>query len=203
MTTFCFFLLLLWLFVLAPPPPALFDSILSFLTFVSISSFPLHGCRLTCPNSLLFRVRSHRSHSPLWSSLSALSLCLSVPNNNSASHLPHSVTSTLTYILIPLLFSSSFLCLFYHMSNFSLSLSASLSPFFLLMRVQTDSCCLCGLHCELHVPSCERALPEDGASATDTISSNNFSKALLNPQKNHLAPVRGSARFFRLRPPSF
>lgn len=53
------------------------------------------------------------------------------------------------------------------------------------------------LCCELHVPSCERALPEDGASSTETVSSHNFSKASLSPlrKKKKKAPAKGSARF--------
>lgn len=68
---------------------------------------------LTCPNSLLFRVRTSLRHShPLFSSLSALSLHLSVPVS-SASHLPRSMTS---HILITVLLSEtthSFPCLSY------------------------------------------------------------------------------------------
>lgn len=92
-----------------------------------------------------------------------------------------------------------------------ISVCFRLSPFFLLMWVQTASCGPCVffffLHREQHVSSCERALPEDGASSTDTVSSRNFSKALLSPleerrKKKMLDLARGSTRFFRPPPPS-
>lgn len=67
-----------------------------------------------------------------------------------------------------------------------------ISPYLRLLSSRPSSCswgfklihvvCVV-LHCELHVPSCERALPEDGASSTDTVSSHNFSKALLSPSE--------------------
>lgn len=69
------------------------------------------------------------------------------------------------------------------------------------------------LHRELHVPSCERALPEDGASSTDTVSSRNFSKASLSPleeRKEKNQNARSCERFnsvlsapTSLSPPSF
>lgn len=84
------------------------------------------------------------------------------------------------------------------MFNFSSSLSASFSPSFLLMRVQLHVVCVV-LHHELHVLSCERALPEDGASSTDTVSFKGFAK----PLKKCLVPVKGSTRFLRLPHPPF
>lgn len=160
---------------------------------------------LTCPNSLLFRVRTSLRHPhPLFSSLSDLSLHLSVLVS-SASHLPCSMTS---HILITVLLSQStdsFPCLSYlcllpspPRNQTKKNLPAHEGG----QRFMWSVWFLC---CELHVSSCERALPEDGASCTETVSSHNFSKDLLSQpekkgKKKGSAPVKGSFRF--LRPPS-
>lgn len=79
----------------------------------------------------------------------------------------------------------------YHLLHSFLSLSASFPPNFLPTRVETH------IHVvrvvslrELRVPSCERALPEDGASSTETVSSCNFSKALLSPSEKKESPAQ-------------
>lgn len=89
-------------------------------------------------NSLLFRVRS----------LGTLSAFIfRVPDYYPTSHLPHSMTSDSHFNYCSLFFFKSSLLptsfiLWFH---FSLSLSASFSPFFLLLRrVETDSCGPCG-----------------------------------------------------------
>lgn len=100
---------------------------------------------LTCPNSLLFRVRTSLRHPhPLFSSLSDLSLHLSVLVS-SASHLPCSMTS---HILITVLLSQStdsfpcfsYLCLLPSPPRNQ----TKKSVFFLLTRADRDSCGPCG-----------------------------------------------------------
>lgn len=159
----------------------------------------LHDCWLTCLNSPIFAP-----------SLIRASFYLSVANCFSAYHLPHPV---------PDLYSGSYpnYCFSFFRNVRLLPPSTSIicfipsylsplpfSPYFLPTRVETH------IHVvrvvllrELHVPSCERALPEDGASSTETVSSCNFSKALLSPSEKKKnpssAPVRSSIQFL---PPS-
>lgn len=136
---------------------------------------------LTCPNSLLFRVRTSLRHThPLFSSLSALSLHLSVPVS-SASHLPHSMTS---HILITALLSKtsdSFPCLSY----LSASFSPSKSVFFLLMRADTDSCGLRGFCAVSYMFRHVKELcPRMELHAQIPSAPTTFQKALLSqPQK--------------------
>lgn len=118
-------------------PSSLFlYNILSVFRLVGISFLPapLHGCELTCPNSLLFRVKSLRPHSSIlalvFSSLSALCPSSSCPRLLSLQFTSlHDLYSDshFNYCSFFKTCASSHTC-FYHLSYFSLSLSASFSP---------------------------------------------------------------------------